>query len=722
MTATRHSSQPQSLQLLVIEDNDDDTCLIKTLISDFNIGCTVDVCSNLASGLDTLRTSNPDVVLLDLGLPDSFGMDTLLAFREDCSDVPVVVLTGNDNFELGRHAVRNGAEDYLAKNELHPQRLERAIAYAAERRTVISQRDEFIRSLIDDLHDTKSLDGLLTICAMCKKIRTDDGEWKQLEQYIGEQTNTKFSHGYCQECVNEVLANFRGELTDPQTTTSSISKPSPIVLLVEDNPDDAVYIEELLRSTHKVVTTTTIADANNQAAHEHFDVVLFDLGLPDSRGIETVQRIANLLPHTAKVVVSGDSDMDMALSAIRCGADDFLLKSQLDVNSFARSLLYASERHRMNSRSTHTHQHEMAATISADMLQEIRGLVNAITASMAHEHALIHNSRRVDALIEACNRGTALVVEFLNKHRDRMICPTIIKMDHYVEEIVAMLRTMCPHALDIRMTQEAAERCVLADKNDLECALLHVVANARDAVENSPTPQLKITVDTVTTNTPLVCQDRRLPGGVYIQISVCNNGPGIAGYVIDQIFEAGVSTNVPVRCAGLRLGIARDILSHMDGGIAIQSSEYEETKVHCYVPCTSMDLGTLCARSTHIRAQHTGHANILLSDNNPAVCQSVARTLEAAGYSVVISRTCSEAIEQSSSEDFDLLISEVFVDDGDGEQLAAKIRALTPTIKVLLTSSFYESSHVQRIRQHEHFLSKPFCAEQLLVAASLALR
>ncbi|ALF52559.1 histidine kinase [Nostoc piscinale CENA21] len=83
-----------------------------------------------------------DVVLMDLGLPDSFGLDTLKAYRAAVPDIPVVVLTGLDDEELAMQALAEGAQDYLVKDQITIQRLVRAIRYAIEREEILNKLRE----------------------------------------------------------------------------------------------------------------------------------------------------------------------------------------------------------------------------------------------------------------------------------------------------------------------------------------------------------------------------------------------------------------------------------------------------------------------------------------------------------------------------------------------------------------------------------------------------
>jgi signal transduction histidine kinase len=87
----------------------------------------------LAKGVLLTHSSEFDVVLLDLGLPGTSGIETFERFHEQCTSVPVLVLTGLDDFEVSMQALHSGAQDYVIKRDIQSQVLSRAIRYAVER-------------------------------------------------------------------------------------------------------------------------------------------------------------------------------------------------------------------------------------------------------------------------------------------------------------------------------------------------------------------------------------------------------------------------------------------------------------------------------------------------------------------------------------------------------------------------------------------------------------
>ena len=123
------------LKILMIEDNPRDVRLIKEMLMDVNSARTELVHAGcLREGLVKLRSENFDVLLLDLGLPDSDGLDTLRHLLREDADIPIIVMTGQDSEELSLQAVHMGAQDYLVKGQVTPLLLVRSAHYAVERK------------------------------------------------------------------------------------------------------------------------------------------------------------------------------------------------------------------------------------------------------------------------------------------------------------------------------------------------------------------------------------------------------------------------------------------------------------------------------------------------------------------------------------------------------------------------------------------------------------
>lgn len=123
------------------------------------------------------------------------------------------------------------------------------------------------------------------------------------------------------------------------------------VLLVEDNPADTSLVEELLSDlaspTFSVHRAFRLGEARHDLGEATFDIVLTDLGLPDSLGLDTVEALQGAAPHTPLVVFTGYDHDGLGMESIQMGAQDFLPKEGLNAQLLSRTLRYAIERHRL---------------------------------------------------------------------------------------------------------------------------------------------------------------------------------------------------------------------------------------------------------------------------------------------------------------------------------------------------------------------------------------
>ncbi len=153
-------SNKMPLRVLLIEDDAEDAELIQGLLSKvaahsrkFRIECA----SRLKDGLERLASNDFDVVLLDLSLPDSQGLETFLQLKREESKIPVVVLTGLDDETVALEAVRQGAQDYLVKGDVDGKILSRVMTYAIERKRFDDQKDEFLSNVSHELRTPLSI-------------------------------------------------------------------------------------------------------------------------------------------------------------------------------------------------------------------------------------------------------------------------------------------------------------------------------------------------------------------------------------------------------------------------------------------------------------------------------------------------------------------------------------------------------------------------------------
>src|SRR5438270_14025661 len=124
-------------QVLLIEDNPGDADLVRLRLVEGKTPVNVSCFGRLSDGLASLASQPPTVVLLDLNLPDSHGPETFRKVLAQAPDVPVVILSGQEDESLAMKAIHQGVQDYLIKSDMTSRTLERSMRYAVERQALL---------------------------------------------------------------------------------------------------------------------------------------------------------------------------------------------------------------------------------------------------------------------------------------------------------------------------------------------------------------------------------------------------------------------------------------------------------------------------------------------------------------------------------------------------------------------------------------------------------
>jgi len=145
----------------------------------------------------------PDIILLDIMMPGMDGYEVCRRLRDNAEtrDIPVIFVTALLESENEIHGLGMGAIDYITKPiipSIVNLRVRNQLELKRQRDLLTQQNLELEAALAN----VKLLEGFLPICMYCKKIRKDDNAWQQLESYISQHSEAKFSHGICPECYS----------------------------------------------------------------------------------------------------------------------------------------------------------------------------------------------------------------------------------------------------------------------------------------------------------------------------------------------------------------------------------------------------------------------------------------------------------------------------------------------------------------------------------------
>jgi signal transduction histidine kinase len=243
------------------------------------------------------------------------------------------------------------------------------------------------------------------------------------------------------------------------------------VLLIEDNPADARLIGEMLREAEAKGLAFELAWADSLAAgaqrlHEGgIDVILLDLGLPESTGLDTLQRLLEHEPRAPTLVVlSGLTDEDVALQALKSGAEDYLVKGQVDSALLVRSIRYAIGRSQAE-----------AALVAAKEKAEV--------ASRAKSAFLAHMSHDLRTPLNGI-LGFAQILQ-----RDEALSPAQVRAVDAIRRSGEHLLALISDILDLAKI-EAGKFELMSDPFDLQDTLRVVVEIIRMRAADKPQVQL----------------------------------------------------------------------------------------------------------------------------------------------------------------------------------------------------------------------------------------
>ncbi|MDH3329488.1 MAG: response regulator [Desulfobulbaceae bacterium] len=196
------------LSVLIVEDNPADVLLIREYLSEKrDMEYDIKEARNLESAISLILQYDFDIILLDLFLPDSAGLETVRRVVTVSPDIPVLILTGLRDEEIAIQAVRYGAQDYLEKQILSPVLLYKSIIYAIERKRILHEKEDLFHDFTKALQVIENLEGILPICVSCRKIFDKEQAWLRIEDYVKQHSDADVVQLVCPSCMNELEQN-----------------------------------------------------------------------------------------------------------------------------------------------------------------------------------------------------------------------------------------------------------------------------------------------------------------------------------------------------------------------------------------------------------------------------------------------------------------------------------------------------------------------------------
>lgn len=193
--------QLENMMIYVVDDDPINLRLIKAILNQ-NGFYNLKLLNNGNELLTAMDKNKPDMLLLDIMMPELSGYDILEIFkqRNAWKHIPVIVITAlplADEMKPLKQSFNLGAMDYISKPFNHIElmlRVKSALKLEYQR-----------QQLEESLDRIRNLEKMISICSYCKKVRVDDKKWQDLELYVSEHTDTQFSHSICPSCYENVV-------------------------------------------------------------------------------------------------------------------------------------------------------------------------------------------------------------------------------------------------------------------------------------------------------------------------------------------------------------------------------------------------------------------------------------------------------------------------------------------------------------------------------------
>ncbi|MGR3177570.1 MAG: response regulator [Candidatus Anammoxibacter sp.] len=185
--------------ILVVDDKEPNLLAMKKLLEDFDANIITGTNGNEA--LQHIIKTEFAIILMDVQMPVMDGFEAASIIRAENNQTPIIFLTAvSISDEMVLKGYEMGAVDYLIK-PFEAEILKCKVKIFLRLYNQEKQLEKMVGDLQRSLAENKILEGLLPICASCKKIRDDKGYWNQVEEYIRARTDVEFTHSICPECA-----------------------------------------------------------------------------------------------------------------------------------------------------------------------------------------------------------------------------------------------------------------------------------------------------------------------------------------------------------------------------------------------------------------------------------------------------------------------------------------------------------------------------------------
>ncbi|HUK24852.1 MAG TPA: response regulator [Terriglobales bacterium] len=485
------------------------------------------------------------------------------------------------------------------------------------------------------------------------------------------------------------------------------------VLLVEDNAADGQafrqYLEERPAGEFKVHQAESLQAALQWLENDSCDVILLDLGLPDSQGLQTLIRIKACAANTPVLALSETNDEEIESRALQKGAQDYLVKGQTQAPLLHKAIRYALERHSLERAMMHSEKLQALGTLAGGIAHDFNNILVVVSgnAKLALEQLPPGHPAYCNVLeiAKAGSRGAALTRKILSFSRDQNSVRQPTRLAAVVEEVLSLIRASLPPQIEVRQNFPPELPPILADPSQVHQILVNLVTNAADAIGEGRA-QVEISAVTVQLNGNGAGLSAKLPPGRYVKLSVKDTGPGMDKHTLARVFEPFFTTKTQGRGTGMGLAVVHGIMKNHLGEVTAYSEVGKGSVFSLYFPAAEEAPAEppAAAPSPPGQGQH-----ILYVDDEEPLVLLVTRTLQRLGYRVSGFTNPLHALQALREQPcgFHAIVTDLSMPQMSGTDFTHEALQICPKLPVILTTGY--------IRPQDHELARQAGAREVIL-------
>jgi PAS domain S-box-containing protein len=340
------------------------------------------------------------------------------------------------------------------------------------------------------------------------------------------------------------------------------------------------------------------------------------------------------------------------------------------------------------------------------------------------EHQSLHSD--LSSVKLAADRCVELTRQLLIFASRKNVAPQIVDVNSAIESKLRTFQELLPPGIRVSWLPGKEVGPVRINPAQFDQILGHLCENAGEAIAERGTITLK-TENRLVDGTS-ICEQQGFASGEYVQISVGDDGCGIAPEILDHIFDPFFTTKKNRSRLGLGLATVSEALRQYRGHIDVTSTPGEKTLFTVFLPRSRGEEAEALLypyQAPTVMTATSSKETILLVDDEPIILDMVARLLEHQGYTVLKANSAEEAllISDDLSGNIHLLLTDVIMPGINGDELAAQLLSRYPDLKCLFMSGYDSDVVIERglFNEEINFIQKPFGINDILKSIDKAL-